>query len=86
MQLRNRRVEHERKYAWVKKRGWVAGAGVWIRKLAEGGEIVEREEVKNLADFQRAYIFALLSRKPVIRSNMNAALVNRLRRLPFTEE
>lgn len=41
---------------------------------------------KYLAGFAIPYIFALLSRKPVKRLSLNAALVNRLRRLPFTEE
>jgi hypothetical protein len=49
-------------------------------------QIVEAEEVKNLAGFQIAYIFALLSRKTGKTVYTNAALVNRLRRLPFTEE
>ena len=49
-------------------------------------QIVDVEELKNLAGFQNAYIFALLSRKTGRTVYTNAALVNRLRRLPFTEE
>jgi hypothetical protein len=42
--------------------------------------------MKNLAGFANDYIFALLSRKTGKTVYANAALVNRLRRLPFTEE
>jgi hypothetical protein len=42
--------------------------------------------LKNLVGFQQPYIFALLSRKTGKTVQLNAALVNRLRRLPFTEE
>ena len=53
-------------------------------------EMIKTMELKNLAGFANDYIFALLSRKK--REDRretvyaNAALVNRLRRLPFTEE
>ena len=47
--------------------------------------------VKNLADFHSDYIFALLFMETLRgfsgkATEYNAALVNRLRRLPFTEE
>jgi hypothetical protein len=55
-----------------------------------GAGVIKTMELKNLAGFANDYIFALLSRKK--REDRretvyaNAALVNRLRRLPFTEE
>ena len=58
----------------------------WVPGVNGSGQVGYGAELKNLAGFRRPYIFALLSRKPVKRSSLNAALVNRLRRLPFTEE
>jgi hypothetical protein len=48
--------------------------------------VMKKLIMKNLADFANDYIFALLSRKTGKTVYTQAALVNRLRRLPFTEE
>ena len=60
--------------------GWKSsGDGRWKR--------LKIKIAKNLADFRQGYIFALLLRKyPKEATEIDAALVNRLRRLPFTEE
>lgn len=54
--------------------------------ILRGVSCLSTEFRKNLDCFSKDYIFALLSRKTGKTVYTKAALVNRLRRLPFTEE
>ena len=90
--LRPRKIAAEEEDGRVRKCG---GVRKWWEAIGSAGApggagVIKTMELKNLAGFANDYIFALLSRKK--REDRretvyaNAALVNRLRRLPFTEE